>query len=309
MELDLAAALVEVERRAEALDLDVLVARTVVDAPCRIVVGDTVGDRVVGDIVVGAPVVGDIVVGAPVVGDTVVGDRVVGDAVVGDRVDGDAVVGDAVVGDAVVGDSDVSVGRAAQVGLAKVSPFIVTAPFRARARPWTVTPLFTDIEVRARMLPRKTELLPRVAELPTCQNTLHSSAPLIRFTVLLDAVISVESVWKMKTELALFSPSRVSEPVRLSGDLSGPWYTPPGRVRLTRSGVVVVFTGRPAASSSAMIRSDWACRAAAFVVSVDPGGTTRPGGNPLIDGPGQSPRLPFRTVPFVFVTVEPPSTA
>jgi hypothetical protein len=45
----------------------------------------------------------------------------------------------------------------AQVGLVKVSLINVTAPLRARARPWTVTLLFTVIEVRARMFPTKTE--------------------------------------------------------------------------------------------------------------------------------------------------------
>ena len=38
------------------------------------------------------------------------------------------------------------------------------------------------------MLPRNTEPVPSVAELPTCQKTLHSWAPLISVTVLPDAV-------------------------------------------------------------------------------------------------------------------------
>ena len=59
----------------------------------------------------------------------------------------------------------------AQVGLVKVSSINVTAPLRARARPWTVTLLFTLIEVRPRMFPTKTEPEPSVAELPTCQKT------------------------------------------------------------------------------------------------------------------------------------------
>ncbi len=113
-------------------------------------------------------------------------------------------------------------GGRAQVGVVKVSLSNVTAPLRARARPWTVTPLVTVIEVRARMLPAKTEPVPSVAELPTCQKTLHSWAPLISVTVLPDAVISVESVWKMKTELGSPAPSSTSGPVRRSGDLLGP---------------------------------------------------------------------------------------
>jgi hypothetical protein len=37
-----------------------------------------------------------------------------------------------------------------------------------------VTPLVTVIEVNAMIVPVNFEPLPSVAELPTCQNTLHS---------------------------------------------------------------------------------------------------------------------------------------
>jgi len=39
-------------------------------------------------------------------------------------------------------------------------------------------PVVAVMEVRARMLPRKLELVPSVAELPTCQKTLQAWAPL-----------------------------------------------------------------------------------------------------------------------------------
>ena len=78
----------------------------------------------------------------------------------------------------------------AHVGGVNVSLFKVTAPLRARARPWTVTLRFTVIEVNARMFPTKVDPVPSVAELPTCQNTLHSWAPLINVTVLLDPLSS-----------------------------------------------------------------------------------------------------------------------
>ena len=67
----------------------------------------------------------------------------------------------------------------AQLGWVKVSVSSVTAPLRASARPWTVTPVVTVIDVNARMLPTNTEPVPSVAELPTCQKTLHAWAPLI----------------------------------------------------------------------------------------------------------------------------------
>ena len=45
----------------------------------------------------------------------------------------------------------------------------VTAPFRANSRPSTAAPVVTVMEVKAKMLPLKTEVVPNVAELPTCQ--------------------------------------------------------------------------------------------------------------------------------------------
>ena len=80
----------------------------------------------------------------------------------------------------------------------------VTAPFRARARPFTLTPLFIVIDVRARMVPVNVELDPSVAELVTCQKMLHGCAPLIRLTELDDAVMRSDVAWKIQTELGSF---------------------------------------------------------------------------------------------------------
>ena len=44
------------------------------------------------------------------------------------------------------------------------------------------------------MVPANDVPVPRVAELPTCQNTLQACAPLIRLTVLEGAVINVDPV-------------------------------------------------------------------------------------------------------------------
>ena len=47
---------------------------------------------------------------------------------------------------------------------------IVTAPFRASARPSMVAPVVgREIEVNAMMVPLKVLAVPSVAELPTCQ--------------------------------------------------------------------------------------------------------------------------------------------
>lgn len=67
----------------------------------------------------------------------------------------------------------VGTGATAQVGLMIVSSSNVTVPLRASARPKRVTRLFIVIEVRARMVPTKFESEPSVAELETCQKTLH----------------------------------------------------------------------------------------------------------------------------------------
>ena len=50
---------------------------------------------------------------------------------------------------------------------------IVTAPFRAKALPDTLAPVFRVMLVSARIFPANAVPVPRVAELPTCQNTLQ----------------------------------------------------------------------------------------------------------------------------------------
>ena len=75
-----------------------------------------------------------------------------------------------------------------------------------------------------------------------------------------------------------------------------------------RSAGVEASIGRPAASTYARFMSACACWAAALVVSVVPGGSTTPGGNPVIDVPGDSPRLAPSTLLPVFVTVDAAST-
>jgi hypothetical protein len=93
----------------------------------------------------------------------------------------------------------------------------VTAPLSANTLPATVALVVNVIDVKAKMFPTKAEPVPIVAELPTCQNTLQAWAPLVRFTTLLDAVVSVlAGHWKIKIELGLFWPSRVRVPVNPS---------------------------------------------------------------------------------------------
>ena len=75
-----------------------------------------------------------------------------------------------------------SVNTYGQVHPVMTSASNVTAPFRASALPSRFTPVVIVIDVKARMFPLKTEFVPSVAELPTCQKTLQALAPLARTT-------------------------------------------------------------------------------------------------------------------------------
>ena len=141
----------------------------------------------------------------------------------------------------------VGVGGIAQVGAVIVSSSRVTAPLRASARPAMVSPVSTEIDVRARMVPVKAEFVPRVAELPTCQNTLQAWAPLVRMTLLAESVTSVEGAWKMKTAFGSPPAFRVSDPPTSSEDEA--LYTPGASVwpAPMKAGTLAVGL-RPAAS-------------------------------------------------------------
>ncbi|MDQ0662814.1 hypothetical protein QFZ35_001312 [Arthrobacter ulcerisalmonis] len=101
----------------------------------------------------------------------------------------------------------------AQAGLVITFVSRETCPLRANARPSTLALVSTVMEVSARMVPLKLDAVPSVAELPTCQNTLQAWAPLMRMTLLAEAVTRVEATWKTNTELGLPWPSRVSCPL------------------------------------------------------------------------------------------------
>jgi len=92
-------------------------------------------------------------------------------------------------------------------------PSSVTAPFRAKALPDMFAPVFKVMLVSARMSPANVVVVPRVADEPTCQNTLRLKAPLIKEIDELVAVVRVVPIWKIKTALESPRASRVSVPV------------------------------------------------------------------------------------------------
>ena len=75
----------------------------------------------------------------------------------------------------------------------------VTAPVRASALPFSVAPVSSETDACAIMVPAKIVVVPSVAELPTCQNTLHADPPLITATDEALAVVSVLPILKMNT--------------------------------------------------------------------------------------------------------------
>ena len=96
---------------------------------------------------------------------------------------------------------------------------IVTAAVCARALPDTLAPVFNVMLASARIFPANAVVVPSVAELPTCQNTLHGFPPLIITTEELLAVVSVLPIWKIKSAFGLPCALRVSGPVSLAEEV------------------------------------------------------------------------------------------
>ena len=94
----------------------------------------------------------------------------------------------------------------------------VTAATRANALPSSDAPVSIDMAWSARMIPLKTEVVPRVAELPTCQNTLNAWAPPLKMTCRPEVTVSVDAIWKMKTAFASPRASRVRSPDDISSE-------------------------------------------------------------------------------------------
>src|SRR5437667_5716726 len=210
---------------------------------------------------------------------------------------------------ALAGTVKLTVGAVVSAGIA--NPMIlesrVTAPVRANSRPSTAAPVVTVMEANARMFPLNTEPVPRVAELPTCQNTVAALAPPLRITWRAEVVVRVDAIWKMKTALASPWASSVRSPEEISSE-EVDLYRPGVRVCPPRlPAIVIAPTVRPAASLYAVVKASCAWAAAGSPAWIVP--LTVPGGNPVTAVPGLSPRSPLTVVAPVLVTVEPARTA
>ena len=87
----------------------------------------------------------------------------------------------------------------------------------AKSLPSTVVPPLSVIEVLASIFPINLipvpAVVPKVAELPTCQKTLQDWAWPVRTILLLSAIVSVEPAWNIKTAFGSPPPSSVRVPV------------------------------------------------------------------------------------------------
>ena len=90
---------------------------------------------------------------------------------------------------------------------------IATVPVCARTLPDTLALVSNVILASAKIFPANAVVVPRVAEVPTCQNTLHSLPPLITRTEEPLAVVSAVPIWKIKSAFGLLCALRVSIPV------------------------------------------------------------------------------------------------
>jgi hypothetical protein len=67
-------------------------------------------------------------------------------------------------------------------------------PFLARALPVSVAPVLNVIDCIAIMVPLKTEVVPNVAELPTCQKMFEADASPLNITLRPDVVVNVDAI-------------------------------------------------------------------------------------------------------------------
>src|SRR5690349_6263053 len=136
-----------------------------------------------------------------------------------------------------------------------------TAPVCVNNLPSTTAPVFTEIDIAARMLPLKIEVVPRVAELPTCQKILAALAPPARTTCVPAIVVSVDPIWKIQVAFGSPCASRVTFPAANITEVEF-LYRPGANVSPLRSpGKEMALSVRPAASLYAAVSASLAAAA------------------------------------------------
>src|SRR2546421_4365885 len=151
---------------------------------------------------------------------------------------------------ALAGTVKLTVGAVMSAGIANPTTLesSVTAAVRANSRPSTAAPVVTVMEAKARMFPLNTEVVPRVAELPTCQKILAALAPPLRITWRPEVVVSVDAIWKIQTAFVWPWASSVRSPAEIASE-DVDLYRPGARVWPPRfPATATAPTVRPAAS-------------------------------------------------------------
>jgi hypothetical protein len=94
----------------------------------------------------------------------------------------------------------------------------VTAAVNANNLPSTVAPVFSEIDSSAIIVPLKTEVVPRVAEVPTCQKMFEAFALPLKTIWRPDVVFNVDAICMMKTAFASPLASKVRSPDDISSE-------------------------------------------------------------------------------------------
>ena len=89
---------------------------------------------------------------------------------------------------------------------------MVTPPILVNALPLSVAPVLRVMDCITKTFPLKAEVVPNVAELPTCQKMLEANAPPLRITWRPDVVVSEDAIWIMKTAFGFPFASNVRSP-------------------------------------------------------------------------------------------------
>lgn len=95
---------------------------------------------------------------------------------------------------------------------------IVIDPVLASILPSTVAPVFNVMDCMARTVPLNTVVVPKVAELPTCQKILEAKAPPLKITLRPDVVVRVVAIWMIKIAAELPFASNVRSPDEMASD-------------------------------------------------------------------------------------------
>lgn len=74
------------------------------------------------------------------------------------------------------------------------------------------------MDCMARTVPLNTVVVPKVAELPTCQKILEAKAPPLKITLRPDVVVRVVAIWMIKIAAELPFASNVRSPDEMASD-------------------------------------------------------------------------------------------